>query len=209
MADLSFVYWDTSIWIAYFNPRKDANDARVPIAQKLMENIQNGSQIVVVSDLVKMEIVTVIRQRIIESQEYQGDADKIKDEIESVAKEETSKAMEFIRDLSVAHKAILFNLGIPASDLHGKTLDILQNCVFGEIKSMRKKCICPNCGEVKSPPKYNINFPAHYDIQHALIASTPLTKKISVKKIYAFDRGFRQLADLKEFKGIIDIEIPA
>jgi len=209
MPDPYFVYWDTSVWIAYFNPSEDATDTRVPIAQKLMENIQNGSHIVVVSDLVKMEIVTVLRQRIIESREYRGDNDKIKDEIEAEAKEETKKAMEFIRNLSYTNKALLFNLGTPTSELHGKTLDILQNFIFGEIKPMRKKCKCPNCGEVKSPAKYNLKFPAHYDIQHALIASTPLTKKYSIKKIYAFDNGFRQLTGLKEFKGVIDIEVPA
>jgi predicted nucleic acid-binding protein len=208
MADPYLVYWDTSIWLVYFNPRKDTEDTRIPVARQLMEKIQNGTHIVVVPDLVKMEIIGVLRQRVIESQEYRGNDDKVKKEIEKEANKEVEEALGFIRDLSYANKALLINSNISTSELHGKALDILHNFVFGEIEPMRKKCKCPTCGVVKSPVKYNLRYPAHYDLQHAIIATTPLPKNYTIKKIITFDRAFSQLRELKEFKGIIEIEIP-
>jgi len=202
MSDPLFVYWDTSVWLSYFlddknNSKQDPR--RIAFIEQNMDAVENGLEIVLISDLILLELIGVLRERIIQKQKYGGFTKEKEEELRKIANEEVTKSLIFIRNLANAEKAIKFSSKMPVSDLYRETNNLLSYSIFGEIKP---RDICKKCRR-SIPTEYNLKYPGHYDIQHALLA-LERKENVTVKKIISTDEAFLQFQRLKEFK---DIEI--
>jgi len=198
MTDLNFIYWDSSIWLSNF-----LEDQDFPFAEQQLERIKHGSEVIVVSNLVLMEIIGVLRQRTIEKQTYTGITEKQKADLKKLADDEVTKALTIIRDLARSRKVIITSSKMSVSELHKKTYDILSCWVFGDIIPTNKRCKCPACGIIRSPTTYRLKYPGHYDIQHALLANEPISNSSRVNEIVSVDRAFTQLNTLKDFQHLL------
>lgn len=61
--DSTVAYFDANVWVAYM---LDASDRNFLFANKLIDEINNGSYIVYVSDLVLLETISSLRRKIAE-----------------------------------------------------------------------------------------------------------------------------------------------
>jgi predicted nucleic acid-binding protein len=202
MSDPLFVYWDSSVWVSYFlddksDPKQD--QTRIAFIEQNMNSVEKGSEIILISDLILLELVGVLRERIIQKQKYEGFPKKKKEELRKIADNKVTESLSFIRNLANAKKAIKPSSKMLVSDLYRETSRILNYSIFGEIKS---KDICKKCRR-EIPPEYNLKYPGHYDIQHALLA-LERKESIPVSKIISTDEAFLQFQSLKEFS---DVEI--
>jgi predicted nucleic acid-binding protein len=198
MTDSNFIYWDSSIWLSNF-----LQDQDFPYAEQQLERIKNGSEVIVVSNLVLMEVIGVLRQRTIEKQTYQGITEKQKAGLKKLADDEVTRALMIIRDLGRSKKVIITSSKMSVSELHQKTYDILACWIFGDILPTNKRCKCPSCGVIRSPTTYRLKYPGHYDIQHALLANEPISGNLRINEIVSVDRAFTQLHTLKDFQNMV------
>jgi predicted nucleic acid-binding protein len=198
MTDSKFIYWDSSIWLSNF-----LQDQDFPYAEQQLKKIETSPDVIVVSNLVLMELIGVLRQRTIEKQNFQGITDAQKDKLKKLADDEVTKALVIIRDLARSKKLIVTSSKMSVADLHQKTYEILSVWIFGEIVQTNKRCKCPTCGDIRSPTSYKLKYPGHYDIQHALLASEPISDSSRVNEIVSVDRAFTQLRKIKDFENIV------
>ncbi len=147
-----------------------------------MERIQSREVVCVVSTLVLLEVIEVIRKRIVEYASY-GELDtKRQQEIREVAEAKCRKFIDDITKLASQKKVLLLNPNRILSSYLEDTLSYLRN-YFGRIEDNRD-----------FPPKFRYRGLGHYDIQHAINA-----RDCSARELISFDRACSELGKLGGF----------
>jgi predicted nucleic acid-binding protein len=188
------IYVDSSVWLNYFLPDNSDYYQR---AKTQIERIKDNSDYFLISFLVMMEIIGVIRQRVIEREEHSGlSTDKIQ-EIKLKAQREVEKVLSNLDALQEKDRLRMINPTGNASDFHNHTLCLLQNLDLDSIGKIEDRRKCSKCRTYYQKPKYKLVCLGHYDFQHAFIA-----KQHSTTEIISSDRAFLQLPNFEEFKDI-------
>lgn len=185
MTEQFFVYWDSSIWISFFLDDPKFPNRRSQFIDKSMKSVQEGSEIIVISDLILLELIGVLRERIIQKQKFDGINEDKRQELKKIADNKVAESLTFIRNLVRANRAVLPRSKMSVNEINCKTMEILNYSIFGDIN---KKDVCKKCRRAISS-EYNLKYPGHYDIQHILLA-TEKQGQIEVKKIISADEVF-------------------
>lgn len=181
------VYFDSSIWLSYL-----LGDRHQAKAAKLMERIDKGGDIALVSTLVMLEILEVIRKRITEAENYVGLTESAKRGIESKIKGKTREFIDKMTRLVGQGKAMLVDPDESLVDYFKKTLSLFLP-YLGDVERFDYCFICRR----RTAVRYRYRGLGHFDIQHAINA-----RESSANEIASFDKAFSQLHKISGFDSL-------
>lgn len=182
------VYFDTNIWYSYFV--KDRHSGK---AKKLFELVEKNKSIVLVSELIILELIDIIKKRIIENSEYSDLSD---DRIKELVKEYEQKRLDVVEKISfllAKGKIIIKDPDCSIKQTYNN-IKKYSSKGFGEINS---RDYCFDCEQKLPKPKYKYRGVGSWDILHALTV-----KDLGIKDFYTFDKGFSELAINKDFNSV-------
>ncbi|MFA5221633.1 MAG: hypothetical protein WC391_05050 [Methanoregula sp.] len=188
------IYIDSSTWLDYFLPDRQENYQN---AKRQIERIRDVSDYFLISSLVVMEIVGVVRQRVVEREIYSNLSDEKKREIKIKANSEVQRILQGLLALENQHRLMVVNPSGDASDFLNQSLCLLRNLNINEIGDIESRNRCSKCHGNLPNPKYKLVCLGHYDFQHAFIA-----RQHHATEIVSSDRAFRYLPSFEEFRGI-------
>ena len=181
-------YLDSAVWVSYI---MDSEDFHYNKAEHIMQKIRDGTYITLVSKLVVMEVIDVIRKRIVDKEAFSGDLTHEKTrEIKRRVDIKIKDFLNAVKDLENQGKIILVDLDATMRDILTHALKLLEQS-FGRIITTSR---CNACRR-NMDEKYRYRGIGHYDIQHALIA-----KGSNASVLVSFDKSFRDLSTSTEFK---------
>ncbi len=151
-----------------------------------------GGHKAIVPTLVMLEVITVIRCRVIQNQDFKGVDIKTTQKIQAESKKKVDEFIAKILGLSKQGKVIIKDPDMKLEDYLIKSLGILQ-LHTGKIAI---KDFCFVCQQ-KISQRYKFFALGHYDLQHAINA-----KELAVNEFITFDRAFELLNSITEFKSI-------
>jgi predicted nucleic acid-binding protein len=186
---MALIYFDTSVFIRHFIGDPSITESQVDLQFK---RINSGQDTAVVSYLVLLEVVEVIRKRIIQREHFNGDGqeeiDKIKEKVNSKVKE----FMSYVKQLSYEGKLQILNSKISFEEHLVHSLNELMSISYN-IYNFNKCSVCRH----PINPEYSFKGLGQVDIQHAVIA-----KNIQCDEFVSADQWFKTLIGKKEFEGI-------
>lgn len=184
---MDLLYFDSSIWVDLMighGRRQEFAKAQVKRA--------NGKEKAVVSSLVLMEVIEVLRKRIIEREPHDSSATSKG----TVLKEKAAKKIDlFLQTIATldAQGKILVSDPPGTLQLHfQRSLSVYKGTDF----RVEDTDFCFACRRGKDKT-YRTRMMGQFDIQHALLA-----KHTGCKEIVSADKAFSTLNTLPEFSGI-------
>lgn len=183
----NLIYLDTAIWVSYI-----LEDNRIKKAEAQIERLNHGDT-AIVSTLTIMEIVSVIRKRVIEGERHNGLNPEMKLIIQQKIALKLKKFGEKLRDLARQKKVMIVNPDTNLKDYLEEALKILHTH-SGDINNTD---FCSACRRDLPYMKYKFFGLQHFDIQHAINAKT-----FSANELVTFDKGFALLNTIPDFKSI-------
>ena len=203
-----FAYYDANIWIAHM---LGSADLFYCVCKPLIDDIENGRKIVLVTHLVIMETIYALRRRLVEKNiSGTNDTDVLTTEVE----EYVVKFIRLVARLSEQEKIIIPRPSSSISDLSSVVANTLRR-YFGQIsrerhctRCQRKYPIkdlsseCPSCnGPLEPSRKYKYKGLSHVDIEHAYFA-----RSFNASTFYTTDASFNDLSRDADFS-LITFEI--
>jgi predicted nucleic acid-binding protein len=192
---LEKTYIDSNIWFTYITEGK--YDNRFTHAKKLIDEILGKDRsIIVTSDLVVLEMISVIRTKVVQREPFTLKAEEnpnIVTKLFYLIQRYTTKFMEKFSESVDAGKMEVVQESTPTSTFMNKVQEI-QNKTLGEITD---SFFCRVCRRPNN--SYNYSGVNHYDIQHALLARTG-----NVQHLATSDKGYKYLKDY--FKDSFDLQ---
>jgi len=191
---LEKTYIDSNIWFSYITEGK-YDDTFGHVKKLVDEILDKDKSIIVTSDLVVLEMISVIRTKIIQRERFTvkvSEDPQIVTHLHDLIQQYTTGFMEKFYESTTAGKMEVVQENTNTSKFMQKVQEI-QNRTLGEIKD---SFYCRVCGRPKD--SYNYSGANHYDIQHALLAKTA-----HVQSLATSDKGYKHLKDY--FKDSFDI----
>jgi len=181
---LEKTYIDSNVWFSYIT--KGKYEKTYDKARNIIDGIiANPQSVVVISDLVILEMVSILRSKVVQKESFTHTiksesriADALKWKIDVYTKEFLAK----ITESTMAKKLIAVGSTIPMNEFSRRVVQI-QRRTFGIILDQN---FCPIC---KRPYKsYRYRGADYNDIQHAIMAQFA-----RVNRFITFDRGYEFL----------------
>jgi predicted nucleic-acid-binding protein len=181
---LEKTYIDSNVWFSYIT--KGKYEKTYDKARNIIDGIiANPQSVVVISDLVILEMVSILRSKVVQKESFTHTiksesriADALKWKIDVYTKEFLAK----ITESTMAKKLIAVESTIPMNEFSRRVVQI-QRRTFGIILDQN---FCPIC---KRPYKsYRYRGADYNDIQHAIMAQFA-----RVNRFITFDRGYEFL----------------
>lgn len=181
---LEKTYVDSNVWFSYIT--KGKYEKTYDIARNIIDGIiANPQSVVVISDLVILEMVSILRSKVVQKESFthqiKGEsriADALKWKIDVYTKEFLAK----ITESTMAKKIVAVESNIPMNEFSRRVVQI-QRKTFGKIVDQN---FCPIC---KRPYKsYRYRGADYNDIQHAIMAQFA-----RVNRLITFDRDYEFL----------------
>jgi hypothetical protein len=157
-----------------------------------IDRLNSGKDVAAVSYLVLLEVIEVIRNKVIQREHFNG-VDQIEiDRIKEKANLKVKEFIDYITQLSTEGKVQILNSKVPFEEHLERSIKELRSIDF-RIYNYHKCKIC------KQPidPVYAFKGLGQTDIQHAIIA-----KNIQCDEIVSADQWFNTLKGKKEFADI-------
>ena len=213
MTSNNLVYYDTNVWVAWMC---GSSDYFFENSKRLIDDVNNGEKTVAVSYIGILEIIHVLRRKIIKNYRFEEDDLIHRAQIENKIKANIEKFLLQIHNLIKRGQAFLLKPNIDISD-HHKMILRKMNQHFGRIKIVGKctHCknsqtvtglhkTCPDCGSNLSSVRTEYTGLGHVDLEHALLA-----RLYNVKEFYSSDRSFECLNDDDDFEGMRFQTVPS
>jgi len=181
---LEKTYIDSNVWFSYIT--KGKYEKTYDKARNIIDGIiANPHSVVVISDLVVLEMVSILRSKVVQKESFTHAikresriADTLKWKIDLYTKEFLAK----ITESTMAKKLVAVESTIPTNEFSRRVVHI-QRKTFGIILDQK---FCPIC---KRPYKsYRYRGADYNDIQHAIMAQFA-----KVNRFITFDRGYEFL----------------
>jgi predicted nucleic-acid-binding protein len=181
---LEKTYIDSNVWFSYIT--KGKYEKTYDKARNIIDGIiANPQSVVVISDLVILEMVSILRSKVVQKESFTHTiksesriADALKRKIDVYTKEFLGK----ITESTMAKKLVAVESTIPTNEFSRRVVQI-QRRTFGIILDQN---FCPIC---KRPYKsYRYRGADYNDIQHAIMAQFA-----RVNRFITFDRGYEFL----------------
>jgi len=193
---LEKTYIDSNVWFSYVT--KGTYEKTYDKARNIIDGIiANPQCVVVISDLVILEMVSILRSKVVQKESFTDSiksesriADTLKSKIDLYTKEFLAKITESI----MAKKLVAVESNIPTNEFFRRVVQI-QRKTFGKILDQN---FCPIC---RRPYKsYRYRGADYNDIQHAIMAQFA-----RVNRLITFDRGYEFLKPF--FNSTFEIQI--
>jgi predicted nucleic acid-binding protein len=168
------------------------NDQHAKKAQKLIERIDHGNDMVLISRLVILEVLEVIRKRITERENYVGLSESVKQQIKRKVDAKTIQFIDKVTKLAGQGKAQIVDPDTSIRQYFESALKVFQP-YFGDISHLS---YCFKCKR-NTPPSYRYRGFGHYDVEHATNA-----RDCSAYEMFSFDKGVAQLQAIPEFSSV-------
>jgi len=187
-------YIDSNIWFAYITQDKFGEESDQ--ANKIIDDIiRQKNSVAVISHLAILEVVNVIRNKVVQKTKHRGQLDlNLETELRQTANELIKEFLDKTTKWSIAEKLEIFEVTKPLVEVWKNTF-LIQNAILGQIIEVHKCKICKGVFN-----GYTYKGVDHYDIQHALIA-----QEAKVNFLATFDKGYNELRDV--FRDSFEIKI--
>jgi predicted nucleic acid-binding protein len=186
------IYIDSNVWFSFLSEGQYENKNSIEFneAESLFNKAEKGNIIILTSNLVILEIVSVIRKKVITNCQFKG---RINSQIEAELKQKVTKLIkkfiDLVTRLEKTQRLRIVRVNESLSNVLEKEQEIL-NKRFGKLHEMYKCFICKS-----NYSGYSYKGIDHYDIQHAIIA-----EYAKADKLITFDRSFNYIKD--DFKSL-------
>jgi hypothetical protein len=184
---LEKIYLDSNVWFSFLL-KKDDNNSKGSIEYEQANIIINkiasdNNLMVLVSQLVILEIISIIRKKAVTKMKITGNKD-INDKVSKILLKKTIDDLtrEFIDNITKLEyigKLQIVKIDESLSNVLKREQKILRN-KFGEIKKTTKCFVCKS-----EYHEYTYRGIDHYDIQHAIIA-----EYAKANQFITFDRSY-------------------
>lgn len=192
------MYYDTNVWVSYIIGK---NDDYYPVCKPLIDDIEIGNKVAVISHMVLLETIHAIRRKIPENIKFEGESKQICDSKNTIVNVATNKFVETVKELSKRRKILITRPPITIAEHHATVLKKIKN-YFGYIRPIsccpycskgrvnrNSKNECPVCHkEHESIKKYEYKGLGHADMEHAFFA-----KRSGAPVFYTTDKPFENL----------------
>jgi predicted nucleic acid-binding protein len=196
------IYLDSNVWFSYLL-KKDANkDGNISIelnkAHLIIDKIISDIKIIALtSHLVIIEIISIIRKKVVTKMKIHGNKDiddkQSKIHLKNTVDELTRQFIDYITKWEGSGKLQIVKVDESLSSILKKEQKILKKN-FGEIKKTTHCFVCKS-----EYHEYTYRGIDHYDIQHAIIA-----EYAKADQFITFDRGYEYIKE--EFPSL-DVQI--
>ena len=186
-------YIDSNIWFAYITNNLYGSES-IKAHDILYSIVNDERRIAVISQLVIIEVINVIRTRIIQRTPYENTLETTKiNTMRQIISDHIKKFIDVITRWTESKKLEVFTSNTAMKTMLYEIMKV-QNNLKGEIKVINQ---CKFCGTHYN--SYVYKGVDHWDIQHALIA-----REAGVNYFVTFDKGYEELRKyFKEFKLMI------
>jgi hypothetical protein len=137
-----------------------------------------------------LEVISVIRCRVVEYEAFKGIDWKSRQSIRAKANSKVEEFITYILGLSGQGKVIIKDPDISVRDYLEECFKILKTHT-GDIATKEFCFVCQR----NISQRYKFFGLGHYDIQHAINA-----KRLSVNELITFDSAFKFLKTIKQFR---------
>ena len=198
---LEKIYLDSNVWFSFLL-KKDDNNSKGSIEYEqaniiINKIVSDNNLIVLVSQLVILEIISIIRKKIVTKMKIHRNKDiddkQSKIHLKNTIDELTREFIDYITKWEASYKLRIVKIDEPLSSILKKEQKILKKN-FGEIKKTTRCFVCKS-----EYHEFSYRGIDHYDIQHAIIA-----EYAKADQFITFDRGYEYI---KEDFPSLDIHI--
>jgi predicted nucleic acid-binding protein len=186
------IYLDSNVWFSFLL-KKDDNNSKGSIEYEqaniiINKIVSDNNLIVLVSQLVILEIISIIRKKAVTKMKISGNKD-INDEDSKILLKKniddlTREFIDNITKLEYIRKLQIVKIDESLSNVLKREQKILRN-KFGEIKKTTKCFVCKS-----EYYEYTYRGIDHYDIQHAIIA-----EYAKANQFITFDRSYEYIKE--------------
>jgi hypothetical protein len=187
------IYLDSNVWFSYLlflkEDKKEGKETSTESEQAstIINNIiSDNNLIALASHLVILEIISIIRKKIVTKMKIHGNKDiddkESKVHLKNTIDNTTREFIDYITKWEAAGKLRIVKVDEPLSNVLKKEQKILKNN-FGEIKKITRCFVCKS-----EYHEYTYRGIDHYDIQHAIIA-----EYAKADQFITFDRGYEHI----------------
>ena len=134
MDRISLIYFDSSVWLSYL-----LQDRHYSKADKSLRRIEQGNDTALVSTLVLLEIIEVIRKRIVENEVYTGLTSSAIQSIKTKIDEKTREFIDKVTKLSKQNKVKVVGVALFPSSIWKSDCFQWHYCLLGV-----SSCYCRN-----------------------------------------------------------------
>ena len=200
------VYYDTNIWIAWMRGK---SDKFFPQAKKLVDEVLSGKKIAVMSQLVLLETIHALRQKIAQNSPYDN-RNTNKHDIQTQINKTVQQFLNSVRIMVEDGHVIILNPSASVASHHNRVLQksvkyfgylrIIGICPYCENGWVGRHAsnTCGHCGHTKnSIKKYNYKGLGHADLEHAFFALSG-----HATEFYSADKSFMDLKNDSDFDNI-------
>jgi hypothetical protein len=196
------IYLDSNVWFSYLLKKDASKDGNISAESKQVHSIINkiisdNNLIALTSHLVILEIISIIRKKIVTKMKIHGNKDiddkQSKIHLKNTIDELTRGFIDYITKWEASGKLRIVKIDEPLSSILKREQRILKKN-FGEIKKTTHCFVCKS-----EYHEFSYRGIDHYDIQHAIIA-----EYAKAHKFITFDRGYEYI---KEDFPFLDIQI--
>jgi hypothetical protein len=187
------IYLDSNVWFSYLLKKDSTNDGNTSIglnqAHLIINKIVSDSNaIALTSHLVILEIISIIRKKIVTKMKIHGNKDiddkQSKIHLKNTIDELTRGFIDYITKWEASGKLRIVKVDEPLSSILKREQKILKKN-FGEIKKTTHCFVCKS-----EYHEYTYRGIDHYDIQHAIIA-----EYAKADKFITFDKGYEYIKE--------------
>src|SRR6476660_4495525 len=179
------IYLDSNVWFSFLL-KKNNNKNSIEYEQAniiINKIVSDNNLIVLVSQLVILEIISIIRKKVVTKMKIPGNKDINDEDIKILLKKTiydlTSEFIDNITKLEYIGKLQIVKIDETLSNVLKREQKILRN-KFGEIKKTTKCFVCKS-----EYHEYTYRGIDHYDIQHAIIE-----EYAKADQFITFDRSY-------------------
>jgi hypothetical protein len=194
---LEKVYLDSNVWFSYLllnaEDKRNRDNGKTSIESKHAHSIinkivSNSNTIALTSHLVVLEIISIIRKKIVTKMKIHGNKDiddkQSKIHLKNTIDELTRQFIDIITKWEASGKLRIVKVDEPLSIVLKKEQKILKNS-FGQIRKTTHCFVCKS-----EYHEFSYRGIDHYDIQHAIIA-----EYAKADHFVTFDRGYEYIKE--------------
>jgi hypothetical protein len=185
------IYLDSNVWFSYLLKKDDSkNSIEYQQANIIINKIVSDSNLIaLISDLVILEIISIIRKKVATKMKITERNKEINDKdskllLKKIIDDLTKEFIDYITRWAAAGKLQIVKIDESLSNVLKREQKILKKN-FGEIKKTTRCFVCKS-----EYHEYTYRGIDHYDIQHAIIA-----EYAKANQFITFDRSYESIKE--------------
>jgi hypothetical protein len=186
------IYLDSNVWFSYLLIKEVNKDDKATIESNhahliINKIISDSNTIALTSHLVILEIISIIRKKVVTKMKIHGNKDiddkQSKIHLRNTIDELTRQFIDYVTKWEASGKLQIIKVDEPLSSILKREQRILKKN-FGEIKKITRCFVCKS-----EYHEFSYRGIDHYDIQHAIIAEYAKADQfITFDRVYEYNK---------------------